>query len=94
MGEQELRLAELKLRLQKEGLFDASRKRAVPQFPNRVGVVTSPSGSVWHDIRTVVERRYPLARSWCWRPPPSREPHAASLQYARRILGARRGRRR
>ncbi len=61
MGEQELRLAELKARLQREGLFDASRKRRVPQFPGRVGVVTSPSGSVWHDIRTVVERRYPLA---------------------------------
>ena len=60
MGEQELRLAELKARLQGEGLFDASRKRRVPQFPGRVGVVTSPSGSVWHDIRTVVERRYPL----------------------------------
>ena len=60
MGEQELKLAELKLRLEKEGLFDASRKRRVPQFPGRVGVVTSPSGSVWHDIRTVVERRYPL----------------------------------
>ncbi len=61
MGEQELKLAELKLRLEKEGLFDTSRKRAVPQFPRRVAVVTSPSGSVWHDIRTVVERRYPLA---------------------------------
>ena len=60
MGEQELRLAELKARLQREGLFEASRKRRVPQFPGRVGVVTSPSGSVWHDIRTVVERRYPL----------------------------------
>ena len=60
MGEQELRLAELKPRLQREGLFEASRKRRVPQFPGRVGVVTSPSGSVWHDIRTVVERRYPL----------------------------------
>ena len=60
MGEQELKLAELKLRLEKEGLFDVSRKRRVPQFPSRVGVVTSPSGSVWHDIRTVVERRYPL----------------------------------
>ena len=60
MGEQELKLAELKARLQKEGLFEASRKRRVPQFPRRVGVVTSPSGSVWHDIRTVVERRYPL----------------------------------
>ena len=61
MGEQELKLAELKLRLEKEGLFEKSRKRRVPQFPGRVGVVTSPSGSVWHDIRTVVERRYPLA---------------------------------
>ena len=60
MGEQELRLAELRARLEKEGLFDVSRKRKVPQFPRRVGVVTSPSGSVWHDIRTVVERRYPL----------------------------------
>ncbi len=61
MGEQELKLAELKLRLEKEGLFDSSRKRSVPQFPSRVAVVTSPSGSVWHDIRTVVERRYALA---------------------------------
>ena len=61
MGERELRLAELKLKLEKEGLFDRSRKRPVPAFPTRVGVVTSPSGSVWHDIRTVVARRYPLA---------------------------------
>ena len=61
MGEHELRLAELKALLQREGLFDKSRKRPVPQFPRRVGVVTSPSGSVWHDIRNVVERRYPLA---------------------------------
>ena len=60
MGEHELRLAELRSRLEREGLFDVSRKRKVPQFPRRVGVVTSPTGSVWHDIRTVVERRYPL----------------------------------
>ena len=61
MGERELRLAQLKLRLEKEGLFDRSRKRPVPSFPRRVAVVTSPTGSVWHDIRTVVARRYPLA---------------------------------
>ena len=61
MGERELRLAQLKLRLEKEGLFDRSRKRPVPSFPRRVAVVSSPTGSVWHDIRTVVARRYPLA---------------------------------
>ena len=61
MGEREMRLAQLKLRLEKEGLFDRSRKRPVPSFPRRVAVVTSPTGSVWHDIRTVVARRYPLA---------------------------------
>ena len=61
MGEREMRLAQLKLRLEKEGLFDRSRKRTVPSFPRRVAVVTSPTGSVWHDIRTVVARRYPLA---------------------------------
>jgi len=41
-------------------LFDPSRKRPVPEFPQRVGVITSPSGAVWHDIQTVIARRYPL----------------------------------
>ncbi len=77
MGEQELRLAELKARLQREGLFDVSRKRKVPQFPRRVGVVTSPSGSVWHDIRTVVERRYPLVEL-ALAPAAVQGPHAAA----------------
>ena len=60
VGELQLKLEELKLRLGNEGLFDESRKRPLPQFPARVGVVTSPTGSVWHDIRNVVGRRYPL----------------------------------
>ena len=77
MGEHELRLAELKLRLEKEGLFDTSRKREVPQFPRRVGVVTSPSGSVWHDIQTVIERRYPLTEL-VLAPAAVQGPHAAS----------------
>ena len=59
-GELQLRLEELKRRLRLEGLFDESRKRPLPRFPRRVGVVTSPSGAVWHDIRNVVARRYPL----------------------------------
>ena len=60
LGELQMRLEQLKLKLQNEGLFGSSRKRALPEFPRRVGVVTSPSGAVWPDIQTVVRRRYPL----------------------------------
>ena len=60
VGELQLRLEELKLKLQTEGLFEPSRKRPLPPFPRRVAVVTSPTGAVWQDIRNVVERRYPL----------------------------------
>ncbi|MBI2165858.1 MAG: exodeoxyribonuclease VII large subunit [Chloroflexi bacterium] len=53
-------LERLKKKLQAEGLFDETRKRPIPRFPNRIAVVTSPVGAVWHDIRSIVERRYPL----------------------------------
>ena len=60
VGELQLRLEELRLRLEAEGLFEPSRKRPLPEFPQRVGVVTSPSGAVWRDIQNVAARRYPL----------------------------------
>ena len=37
-----------------------ARKRPIPELPRKVGVVTSPTGAVWHDIRTVIRRRFPL----------------------------------
>ncbi len=52
----------LKQLLEAEGLFDVTRKRPLPLFPNRIGLVTSPTGAVLHDIRTVVGRRWPLAQ--------------------------------
>jgi exodeoxyribonuclease VII large subunit len=51
----------LKARLQQEGLFEQSRKRPLPQFPERIGVVTSPTGAVFHDICSILARRWPLA---------------------------------
>ncbi len=51
----------LKAKLQEEGLFDESRKRPLPRFPRQIGVVTSASGAVFHDICHVLERRWPLA---------------------------------
>lgn len=60
VGELQLRFEELRARLEREGLFDQSRKRPIPVFPRKIGVVTSPSGAVWHDIVNVIARRYPL----------------------------------
>ena len=59
-GRLQMQLEQLMAQLEREGLFDPSRKRPLPEFPRRTGVVTSPSGSVWHDIQTVIGRRYPL----------------------------------
>lgn len=55
------RYEELKLRLEAEGLFDLGRKRALPRFPMRIGLVTSPTGAALQDIRNVVGKRWPLA---------------------------------
>ncbi|MDE2895116.1 MAG: exodeoxyribonuclease VII large subunit, partial [Chloroflexota bacterium] len=46
--------------LNAEGLFNPERKRSLPPYPRRIGVVTSPSGAVWHDIQQVLSRRWPL----------------------------------
>src|SRR5947208_5351155 len=59
-GDLHARYEQLRTRLAAEGLFDASRKRPLPRWPRRIGVVTSPVGAVWQDIRNVVRRRYPL----------------------------------
>ena len=61
VGELALELERLRQRLKADGLFDQSRKRALPRYPKVIGVVTSPSGAVFHDIQNVVRQRYPLA---------------------------------
>jgi exodeoxyribonuclease VII large subunit len=50
----------LKQKLAAEGLFDSSRKKPLPAFPKRLGVITSPSGAAIRDILSVLERRYPV----------------------------------
>jgi len=64
-GEGALRRAfeELKTRLTAEGLFEAARKRPLPAFVRRLGVITSPSGAAVRDVLSVLARRFPLVEA-------------------------------
>ena len=61
VGEGELmqQYLELKAKLGAEGLFDSSKKRALPKLPRRIAIVTSEAGAVIHDMCTVLTRRFP-----------------------------------
>lgn len=61
IGALNLAFEQLKEKLHKEGLFDAQRKKRLPLYPKRVGVITSPTGAAVRDILSVLKRRYPVA---------------------------------
>jgi len=60
-GALQRRFDELKRKLDAEGLFDPSHKQALPPFPHRIGLVTSPGGAAVRDVLHVLGRRWPLA---------------------------------
>ena len=53
------RFEEMKEKLESEGLFDEARKRAIPFFPNKLGIVTSRDAAAWQDIQQTISRRFP-----------------------------------
>lgn len=61
IGELFLAFEQLKKKLQQEGLFHPSRKKPIPTFPKKIGVVTSKTGAAIRDILTTLERRYPIS---------------------------------
>ena len=61
LGELQIAFEALKARLAAEGLFDTARKRPLPPFPKRIGIVTSPDGAALQDMRTVAAKRWPVA---------------------------------
>ena len=58
IGELSLAYAQLKDKLEREGLFQQERKRSLPLLPRAVGIITSPTGAAVRDIRTVAKRRF------------------------------------
>ena len=62
IGALSLAFEQLKEKLQKEGLFNETEKKALPPFPKKVGVITSATGAAVRDIITVLKRRYPIAQ--------------------------------
>ncbi len=57
-GALQLAFEQLKARLQAEGLFEASRKKAIPSLPQRIGIITSPQGAALRDILNILARRH------------------------------------
>ena len=59
IGELQMAFEYLKRKLAAEGLFDAEHKKPLPEFPERIGIITSPTGAALHDMLNVLRRRFP-----------------------------------
>ena len=56
----QIKFEELKAKLAEEGLFDSGLKKAIPKYPRKIGLVTSPDGAAVKDVISVSERRFPV----------------------------------
>lgn len=59
LGDLYLAYEQMKARFEKEGLFAETHKKPIPELSLKIGVVTSPTGAVWHDIQNVATMRFP-----------------------------------
>jgi len=66
IGELELAFQHLKNKLAEEGLFDSEHKKPIPEFPSRIGVITSPTGAAVRDILNITKRRAPWVEIILW----------------------------
>jgi exodeoxyribonuclease VII large subunit len=80
----------LKDRLAAEGLFDSSHKLPLPALPRRIGVISSPSGAVLHDILTTLRRRFPAIPVLVYPVPVQGEGAAERIAEAIRLADERR----
>lgn len=88
IGQQQLALEKLKMKLSEMGVFDPAAKRTLPPYPGKVGVVTSETGAALQDIINVISRRYPLCELHIF--PSQVQGQAAPESIARAIANAER----
>ena len=62
IGEVYFQFEQLKQKLAAEGLFDEAHKKSIPKYPEKICLVTSPTGAALQDMRNILRRRYPLAK--------------------------------
>ncbi len=91
-GEGALRMAfdALKQRLAADGLFDPVHKKPIPRLPRRIGLITSPSGAVVHDILTTLRRRFPAIAVMLYPVPVQGDGAAAKIAQTIVLAGNRR----
>lgn len=87
LGEKYLLVEQWKKELAAEGCFALEKKRSLPAFPDKIGVVTSETGAVIHDIRTVITRRYPVEIVISPTAVQGEEAHREIAQAIRRLSG-------
>lgn len=63
LGNLYLAFEQLKEKLEKEGLFDQTKKKMIPMIPETVGIITAPTGAAIKDILSTIKRRYPIAKT-------------------------------
>lgn len=80
----------LKAKLSLEGLFDEERKRALPAFPNRIGIITSPAAAALRDVITTLQRRMPNIPVLIYPVPVQGEGAAQKIASAIQLAGQRR----
>lgn len=61
-GELAIAFEQLKEKLQNEGLFDLSHKKPLPPYPEKIGIITSPTGAAVQDMLNILSRRFPACR--------------------------------
>lgn len=82
IGSLQLAFDVLKQKLSAEGLFDQGRKRRLPAFPERIGIITSPTGAVIHDLAWGFSSRFPCAKLFLWPVPVQGEGAAEKIANA------------
>jgi len=87
VGDLYLAFERIKSKLAAEGLFDESRKRPLPAFPQRIALLTSPHGAAVHDLLTTLRRRWPLAEVVLIPTPVSGAAAAPGIVRSLRLLG-------